>query len=294
MNMPKNLSLQQFESFLAVAESGSFTQAAQKLHITKAALSTAIKKLETALEISLFIRSTRSLTLTEEGKSLLAQCQRLQQELNAARDLIGHFKKEPTGLLRISCNPYLAESHLLHLITQYLARFPKMAIDIMLEERMPNMQQEQIDLVFGINWPAPDDVVAKVIGKTRYVLCASPQYLAQYGTPTTLQDLKNHRYIPHTSRATETPIMTLKHPLSIPLQQPLKMNNAHFMKTCALAGLGIIQLHDYMLEPELTRGQLIEILPETVQTHIPVYLYYYKHRFTQPKIRQFLLLLNKT
>ena len=282
--------LQHFETFLAVAEAGSFTAAAQKLNVSKASVSQTIRLLESTLQIPLFIRSTRRVNLTDEGKLLFAQCQRLKHELDTARELISGFNTSPTGTLKISCNPYFAESHLLTLLKTYMARFPNVKVQIQTEERMPNMQQEQIDIVFGINWPAPGDIVAKAIGNTRYTLCASPNYLAKYGTPQTIKDIEKHRYIPHYGRSPENIIASLRKNTALNLSPQLTLNNAHFMKQCALADMGIIQLHDYIVKNELKNGSLIEILPELFADKIPLYLYYQKHRFVQPKIRQFVKL----
>lgn len=286
-----NVSLQNFETFLAVAEAGSFTVAAKQLKISKAAVSHAIRLLEQSLQVPLFIRSTRRVSLTDEGELLFAQCQRLKNELDIARLLVGNFKSTPSGKLRISCNPYLAESWLLPILQQYLKKYPKVNVDVLIEERMPDMQREQIDLVFGINWPAPEDIVAKVIGKTRYVLCASPKYFKKFSKPKNLKELEAHFYIPHSSRTAANMIVSLKHKTSLHLFSQLQANNAHFMKQCALLGLGIVQLHEYMVIDELKSGELIEILAEYLQPEIPLYVYYQKHRFVQPKIRALINLM---
>ncbi len=282
---------QKFEVFHKVAELGSITEAAKQLHVSKAAVSHSIKQLEATLEIPLFIRSTRKITLTDEGKLLYTQCQRLKDELDITRNLISNFTAEPSGTLRISCNPYLADTLLLPILSKYIKQYPAVNIEVFAEERMPNMFKENIDIVFGINWPAPDEVVAREIGKTRYVLCASPQYLENHGTPTTLKELEKHTYIPHLGRNDENIIANLKQKISLNLNTQLKVNNALLMKRFALNGFGITQLHDYMVNDEIRSRQLVEVLKDTMKTTIPLYIYYQKHRFVQPKIRQFVSLV---
>ena len=285
--------LHHFETFLLVAEQGGFTAAAKQLNISKAAVSHSVRLLEESLRVPLFIRTTRSIRLTEEGELLFTQCKRLQHELNAARDLVSQFDALPKGTLRISANPYLAETVLLEKLEHYMQQFPKINVEVLTEERMPDMQKEQIDVVFGINWPAPSDVIAKTIGKTRYVLCASNQYLAKHGTPSTLKDLERHHYIPHLGRTQANFIANLKQPSKLNITTPLRLNNALFMKQCALKGLGIVQLHDYMVQAELASGELVEILAEMAQPEIPLYIYYFKYHFVQPKVRQFVQLFDK-
>ena len=280
--------LAQIEAFLSVAEYGSFTHAAKQLNLTKAAISHHIKTLEQQLGISLFIRTTRSIKLTDEGELLVKQCGKLKEELTNTQHLITNFHIEPSGTLRIICNPYLSKTYLLPALTTYLNEFPNMKVEVFGDERLPDFQREDIDIALAINWPAPDDVVAQEIGITRYVLCASPTYLQQHGKPKRLSDLKHHHYIPHSGRNAKTPLINLKTSHKIQLNSSLQINNAQMMKDCAVAGLGIVQLHDYMIETELTNKQLIELLPNEFQQTIPLYVYYNKHRFVQPKIRHFI------
>jgi DNA-binding transcriptional LysR family regulator len=283
-----NPNLQNFETFLCVAENKGFTAAAKKLNISKAAVSNSIKLLEESLKIPLFIRNTRNISLTEEGKLLLTQCYRLKNELDTARNLISKFQESPTGTLKISCNPYFASNYLIKKLEKYMHKYPQVNIELLAEERMPDIEREQIDIVFGINWPAPPDIVRKVIGKTRYVLCASKPYLEKYGKPKRLKDLEtNHNYIPHIGRKNKNLLVNLKTNSNLNLTSKLKSNNAEFMKKCALENMGIIQLHDYMVKEELKNGDLIEILKDEFKEEIPIYIYYQRHRFVQPKVRNF-------
>lgn len=288
----KKESLAKFENFLAVAKELSFTQAAKKLGVAKASLSRDIKSLEQQLKTPLLIRSTRRITLTDEGQLFVEQCQRLQYELENTRNLINSMHQEPSGVLRISSNPYLAEKHLLSPIETFLKRFPKIDVELLTEERIPDMQKEQVDLVFGVNWTAPSDVVAKPIGTTRYVLCASPAYLKKFGQPKNLLDLQeNHHYIPHISRSSENLIASLKKPMKLTCHSRLKLNTAQLMKEAAAHDQGIVQLHEYVVHEELKSGQLVEILKECFLPEVKLMVYYQKHRYVQPKIRQFINLI---
>lgn len=285
--------LHHFELFLLVAQLGSFTAAAKAMGISKAAVSQTIKALEDSLKTPLLIRTTRSLKLTEEGEQLKQQCLKIKNEMDVAHDMMQGFHTEPSGLLRISCGPYYKNEALIQIIQQYQQQYSQVQIELVTEERLPDMQQENIDIVFGINWPAPLDVVAREIGKTRYVLCASPKYLEEYGTPQHLSDLKNHWYIPHSSRNKDNFIAQLKNDMMPKTKNKLIMNNARMMRLAALNDMGIIQLHDYMVEDDIKSGTLVEVLKNAVKPSIPLYIYYQKHRYVQPKIKRFVdLVLN--
>jgi DNA-binding transcriptional LysR family regulator len=283
--------LHHFETFLTVAELGSFTAAAKQLGISKAAVSQTIRTMETALKTPLFLRTTRSIRLTEEGELLRAQSLKIKAELDLANDLITGFNTAPRGHLRISCNPCFGEALLVNIIKSYQAKYPGVSIEVISEERMPDMAKENIDIVYGINWPAPLDIVARKIGQTRYTLCASPDYLKQHGTPRIMDDLQDHHYIPHAGRGKENRINALKKQYHGVPHSSLASNNAQFMKICALNGLGIVQVHDYVVQAELAAGELVEVLPDAFLPATDLYVYYQKHRYVQPKIKTFVTIL---
>ena len=281
-----------FETFMQVADSSSFTLAAKKLHKTKAAISTAIKVLENEIGAPLFIRSTRKVILTEDGKLLLAQCERLKNELDITRNLIHKFHQQPKGKLTINCNAQLSKKYLLPTIETYLKNYPEVKIEVLIEEKMFDLKNESIDVLVGVNWPAPDDIIARKIGETRYVLCASPEYFKKNEKPKKISDLEKQKIIIHSGRNPDYPVISLKNKNPQPkISAYLSANNIEFMKNCVLTGLGIAQFHDYVVEDELKQGQLIEILPELFNQNEPLYLYYLKHRHVQPKIRKLVDLL---
>lgn len=289
--MTNKPSLKQFEYFLTVAQCQGFSAAAKQLAVSKTAVSNTIKQLEKELGVDLLIRTTRKVSLTEEGQLLLNQCQKLRQQLDITRNLVGSFHSQPSGLLTLSCNPFFAETHLMPLVFAYQKAFPKVRVEILLDERMPNMAEEMVDIVFGVNWPAPPEVVARPIAKTRYVLCAAPQYLKEYGTPSTINELSSHHFISHLGRQSPCSLVQLKQQLQPKMQCNLALNHIGLIKSCVLQGKGISQFHDYMVQEELADGALIELLAEKFYSEIPLYIYYQKHRFIQPKIRQFVKLV---
>ena len=285
--------LQHFETFIKVAEYQSFSKAAAALGVSKAAVSHTIRILEESFKAGLFKRTTRSVRLTDEGELLLKQCLRLQDELVATRQLVAGFDSAPSGTLCISANPYLFESKLMPAIDEYRRCYPQVRLNLLMDERMPDMQAEGVDIVYGVNWTPPDDVVARKVGHTRYVFCASPAYLNNNGVPLHVKDLLQHQYIAHSGRSSEHILNDLKSK-TVPAVRPvIAVNNAYNMKQLALSGLGIVQLHDYVVAAEVKKGTLIEVLSDQVNRVKFLYVFYQKHRFVQPKIRQFIRLLEK-
>ncbi|MCF6807988.1 LysR family transcriptional regulator [Thiotrichales bacterium 19S9-12] len=282
----RKLSLSNFETYLVVANLLSFTKAAKQLGISKAAISHAIKSLEDEFGLPLFIRTTRKISLTTEGELLLDQCQKLNQALDNTRSLAQKFHNNPIGKLKIMSNATLAEKYLLPCLLIYRKKFPNVSIEILIEERRPNLLEEDIDLVFGVNWPAPNDVIRRKVGETRYILCASPKYLKIHGEPQSISELKNHNYIPHSGREEHTPVIGLKKSLQPNILSNLSSNNIEFIKACVLNGIGIAQFHEYNVIKDIKSGMLKALVIHEFNDILPLYIYYKKNRFVLPKVRQ--------
>lgn len=175
-------------------------------------------------------------------------------------------------------------------IYQIFRRYPDISLTLSTHERIPDFHKEQVDLALGYSLPTPnsDDIVRRSMGTTYYVLCGTPQYFDKYGIPATLEALKTHRYISHTSRVGIEHALKLKTGHQLALTPTLSINRVTTMIDAALANLGLIQLPIYMLEDHLKNGTLVSVLPEYQRHDEHIYFYYPKYRFTQPKVRAFI------
>ncbi len=292
MNNYKKIPISLFEVFYELILNGSFTNTAKALSVTKAAISHSIKLLEKELKVDLINRTTRTLSLTHEGNILFDYCVNLQQEIIKVRDLAESFHSEPSGILKISTIPFFARKILLKLIKEYSKNFPKVQVEVSVEEKLPNFKTQEADIVLGVNWPPPEDIIARKLAKTRYVLCASPNYINEKGIPKNLEDLSNHRVIPHRSRSTS--LVNTKNNIKVNISNPsLSADSIDFIKECTLDGLGVAQFHEYIVKQELEEGKLVEILADEFSSEQSLFIYYPKNKFVQPKIREFVnLVLN--
>jgi DNA-binding transcriptional LysR family regulator len=279
--------LDRFELFTYVAQLGSLTQAALALGMAKPSLSKQIKRLEAELKIDLFSRQAQRLQLTEPGKLLLAHCLRLKKELDDVRTICQQFIEEPEGSLHIVVFEYFAKQLIFPKLNQFLERYPKLNLNITIAEKIPDFEREQIDLAVGFSLPAALDIVRKSITTTRYILCASPGYFKNHPMPKQLSDLKNHRYIGHSSRL-ENQALKLKHPYNLTIKPYLLLNSVAGMIECAKQGLGVIQLPSYLLCDSIKNGELIQLFAYLQATDQAVYYYYPKYRYIQPKVRKFI------
>lgn len=279
--------LDRFEIFTYVAQTGNLSQAAKHLSLTKASLSKQIKKLETKLGVDLFARTRQRLHLTDQGEILLQQCLRLKKELEDTRAVCKDFHATPQGTLHVVSLDYFAKQLIYPRLGEFMQKYPELEIIINISERVPHFEQEQVDIAVGFSLIAPDNIIQRQLTTTRHVMCASPIYLKKHGNPETLHDLQQHVYIGHHAR-NEVCSTHLKRGHEIKIKPSLVLNHVAGMIECAKAGLGIVQLPYYVLEKLLASGELIEVLCSYQAVNAPVYYFYPKFRYTQPKVRCFI------
>lgn len=279
--------IEQIEAFISVVEENSFAAAARRLGVSTPAISRQIARLESSLNAQLLKRTTRQITLTEVGSQYFQYCKKALSELSEAETVIAAGQSEAVGTLSVLCSRYFATKHLIPQLAQFMALNPKLQVKLELAERFPNFAEENIDIVFGVSMEGPPELVRKQVAMTRYVLCASPDYLQKYGMPQTATDLKNHRYITHSMRVPST-VITFKNKKEIFIEPILWLNDSYAMRECAIQGMGIVKLHDYVVQDALNDKRLIEILPELQEPQLPMYLYYRQSRYLQAKVRRFI------
>ena len=278
-----------YEIFVYVVECGGITGAARALNLSKAAISRTIKLLEQEAKIDLFYRQNRGLQLTPIGQELYQQSKRVQAELNDTRSYLNRLQQKPKGVLRIAVPSYIIETLLMTKLEKFLNDHPDLIVEFDNTEALINFNDRQHDLAFGYSIISSDELITrKTIAKTRYVICASPNYFKRFGKPKKLQDLAKHRYIAHTMREAHEVLDMKKNKDNFTMTPQLKLNNAKEMIVCALHGLGIIQAHHFMVREHLETGKLIEVLTNYTLEDVPLYLYYKKFRFAQPKMRAFI------
>lgn len=279
--------LEKMLTFIDIVEANSFVAAARKQNISSAAVSKQMNALEEDLGVQLLKRTTRQVALTDVGLQYYEDCKRILADLREAENAIADSHSEASGILKVSLNRYFAFNKILPRLPEFLQENPKLDVQLEIAERFPDLEKEKIDLVYGVTVEAPDHFVRRSIANTTYILCASPNYLKQYGVPKTPQDLYKHRYISHTMRK-PLDILQFKDAKEIQLTPYLALNDTQAMRECAIHGMGIIKLHHYELQQALESGSLVEILAEYKNPPQAVYLYYLKSRFLLPKIRRFI------
>lgn len=278
--------LNYIESFLMVVETNSFTRAAKARNISKAAASKHISQLENELGFDLLVRSTREIALTPEGQLVYEECRRIIDNVNELESMLSGLKKEPSGTLSVVSGPVFAYKYIIPNLAQFIKKFPKINLKLSFRHLMPNMLEEKIDIVVGVFGTPPPDAIQRTVIQTRRLLCASPEYLKQHGTPKTPKDLLSHPVIIHPIQPNDIHLKVgsqLITPRAI-------MNDQLAIKRCVLDNMGIGFLQHHVVEQELREGMLIEVLKKSMDQKlaIPINLYYLQARHLHSKIRVFI------
>lgn len=253
----------QLHALTVIAQVGSFTKAAQRLSLSKAAISQRIADLERAMGVQLVARTTRSVRLSEAGQRLVEETEasfaQITRSLAEARDAAG----QPRGLLRITAPVALGRQHVAPQLESFFELYPEIRIELDLSDRLVPLAQEGFDLAIRHTSAPPDTHMAVKLCASRALLLASTSYLKKRGEPGHPIELAQHACLPYLrpgpavwlfERAGER--------LKVPVQGPLRAGNSEVLRDAVLSGLGIALLPDFSAAPALRAGRLKEILPD--------------------------------
>ncbi|MEI2265473.1 LysR substrate-binding domain-containing protein [Erwinia sp. CGal63] len=249
-----------------LAEQGSFTRAAERLEVSKAAMSQKIKELEQQAGVPLVIRTTRTLRLTSAGEKLVEELRapfaRIEQSFFSVRDSAGPLR----GLIRVTAPVAFARQQLVPHITAFLREYPQVRVQLEVSDRLVSLASEGFDLAIRHSDTLPDTHVALPLCATRALVVASPAYLRKQGTPQTPQALSEHQCL-YYPRGTETPHWTFcrdgsSEKVVVNVSGPFATNNSESIRDAALEGLGIALLPDFSAQAALVEGRLVEVLPQ--------------------------------
>jgi len=250
-------------------QQGSFTAAAARLGVSKAAMSQRIAELERAAGVPLVRRTTRSVRLTEAGQRLVddtrAPFEQIAHSFAGVRDLAG----VPRGLLRVTAPVAFARQQLVPRVADFLRANPEVRLALDLSDRLSALAVEGFDLAIRHAPSVPDTHVAWQLCATRSVLVASRAYLRRRPAPRTPQELSRHDCL-HYPRAQDTPAWTLESSngrraaerITVPVAGPFAANNSEALRDAALAGLGIALVPDFSAQAALQAGKLVAVLPQ--------------------------------
>jgi DNA-binding transcriptional LysR family regulator len=282
--------LEAMSLFVAAVEAGSLSAASRRFSIPLATVSRKISDLERHLNTRLLNRSTRRLTPTDAGQAYLSACRRILDEVGEAERTAAGEYSAPTGELAITAPVVFGRLHVLPVVTGFLAAYPDVDIRLTLADRITQLVEDHFDLAIRIGQLPDSSLVAIGVGAIRRVVCASPAYLAEHGTPTTPEDLGTHSCITFERLASATTWSFTRGKAEIPIQvrSRLQVNTAEAAIDAAIAGVGLTRVLSYQIEAAQRSGTLRVLLQEFEPKPWPVSLVHAGHGLLPVKLRAFL------
>lgn len=288
----KNVSLSDLKAFLLVARLQSFQQAAGELGVSRSALSHAMRALETRLGVRLLHRTTRSVSLTQQGAAFL---QRLDPLLNALDDVLDSTRFQPQelhGTLRINANEGGARWLLQHVVVDFLRAHPQVELDLVTDGRLVDIVAAGFDAGVRLAEAVPRDMIAVPFGgDIRFITLAAPGYLEQAGTPQTPEDLLQHRCIAQRlpgGKRYRWEFMRDDKPLTLNVPGKLCLDNSALMVEAVVSGLGIAYVPEPYARQALNDGLAVQVLEAWCPPIAGLCLYYASHRHVPATLRAFI------
>ncbi|GAB4349515.1 MAG: LysR family transcriptional regulator [Gammaproteobacteria bacterium] len=275
------------KAFVATAQTGSFTAAADRLGISNRLTSKYVAELENRIGARLLQRTTRKVGLTPAGQALLARAPALLDELD---DLLGSVSEESkglSGLLRIAAPVTFGEIYLKDLLGRFAARHPEVTLDLRLSDAFVDLATEGFDLAFRIGTPEIASLKVRRLGATKIRVVASPEYLARRAAPCDPQDLQHHLCIVDTNRvdATRWRFLQRNREITVSVPHRLKVNSARVARDWAVAGHGIAYCPDFVLHRDIAEGRLVPLLERHEIPAQPINAVYLQGHILPRKVR---------
>ena len=278
----------ELEAFVRSVELGNLSAAARELDLTPSTLSKMVTRLEQALKVRLVTRSPRRIAPTPEGERFLARCRRILAELEDAEVEAGGSREKPRGRIRLHTGPGFGMRPLARALKAFLERYPEVQVEYILDDRMPDLVRENIDMSVSVWLPQNKLLVVRDLFSFGRITAASPAYLGKHGVPQTPDDLVRHRCLRVNSTLATFPwrFETRDGVRTIEVDPAILVNNAEQCLRFAMDGVGIVQMMAFQVEEGLRDGSLVQVLPQYPCPDRHTLRVIYPHeRYRLPRVR---------
>nr|WP_314545570.1 LysR family transcriptional regulator [uncultured Massilia sp.] len=283
--------LKGLDTFVAVAEAGSFTAAAERLHLTNSAVGKAIARLEARVGKQLFDRTTRRLEMTDAGDAFYQTCVRVLEELESAERMLAADHLEPSGRLRVDMPATFGRMHGMPALLAFAQQHPQVTPHVTFTDRFVDPVEDGIDLVVRIGgsdaWPPA--LACRHLGNEELIFCAAPGYLDLHGTPHSFDALQDHAAVLYGRADGSTGPWIVrdggKPPVRHHVEGRIVLGQAEAQVAAVEAGLGIAQLATWLVGQRIREGKLVAILPALATPGLPLHLVWQRSRQHASKVQ---------
>jgi DNA-binding transcriptional LysR family regulator len=281
--------LEGIAAFSHVVETGSFTAAAERLKLSKSAVSAHVQRLEERLGVRLLHRTTRRVTTTEAGQTYHQYCARILADAEAAERAASALQSEPRGTLRVSAPGMFGSMHVAAAIAPFRARFPEISIDLRLDEKHVNLVDDRFDLAIRVGTLPDSPLVVRKLAPSRMLITAAPDYLKRNGEPLVPDDLRRHPCLCFSPLWPDGHwrLVSKQREERVPVAGAIVSNNGEVIRVGALAGVGVAILPAYAAADALSSGKLKVVLPGWGPPLSTIHAVYVDGRRMSAKVRLF-------
>jgi DNA-binding transcriptional LysR family regulator len=281
------------QTFTAVVRTRNFTAAATSLGVTPSAISKQISSLEDRLGVRLLNRTTRSVSPTEVGQLFYQHCENILESISEAERLVTDFDVTPKGRLRITAMSSFGRRELARMLNDFSKIYPDINFELYISDRPVDIVQEGFDFALRLGTQEDSRLIAKPVAKQKIMVCASPEYLKQWGTPQKFEDIKNHRMLiiknAEYARANWMKDFEKTHSFSIKaVEKKFTVNDIDLGYEACLQGMGITALPSYIVERHIRTGELIHLFPDVEIPVRTINAVFPQNRYLATKSRAFL------
>ena len=269
--------------FVYVAEKESFTLASKKMAISTAQVSRQVSALEKRLNVKLFYRTTRKVSLTEEGRIFYQHCRSVLDGLDTAERAITNLQSKPQGKIKLTAPVTYGEQQILPLVNDFVKKYSDVEVSAYLSNQRVDLVEEGYDLAIRLGKLGDSSMMAKKLGKRTNFVCASPAYLQIHGIPHSLSELNKHSCLLGTLDYWH--FRESGREKNVRVTGKLRYNSGFALVDAALKGLGIVQLPDYYVQQQLKSGELVSLLDNYREPEEGIWAVYPHNRHLSPKIR---------
>ncbi|REG84416.1 LysR family transcriptional regulator [Marinomonas pollencensis] len=277
-------------TFVSVVTEGSFSRAAEYLQLSPQLVSKYVSQLEEKLNVRLLNRTTRRVSLTEAGIQYLQHAKQILASIDEMEQQLGGLHQNPKGTLRISAPVSFSIKHLAPLLADFQKHYPLIDLDLQLNDRKVDVVEEGFDVVLRIGELKSSSLVAKYVAPIRVILCASPEYLKQHGTPSKPEDLKQHKYLHYSYLEMDERNEVFAWLRSKNVEQGglFESNNGDVLVEAAIAGAGIALQPTFIAGEAIRKGQLVPLLLDYEPKVMGLYALYAHRKLLASKVRCFI------
>lgn len=281
--------IETMKAFSAVVAEGSFVKAAEKLLLSPQLVSKYVAQLEENLQTRLLNRTTRRVTLTEAGRSYFERCNQVLLDIEEMENSLGNLHQKVSGMLSISAPMSFAIHHLGALMVAFQKQYPEVDLNLQLTDKKIDILEDGIDIALRIGKLQDSALIAKKIAPINLVICASPEYLREYGVPIIPSDLQKHRYLRYVYSDNSTIFSQFEQSASaLKFRSHFIANNGDLLISAAIEGGGVTIQPSFIAAKAIKEGKLQAILPAYAPEPLGLYAVYTHRKFLAAKVRCFI------